>query len=444
PLQVSSATVVPGIYPGPYFVATILNPSPALPLVGMLPTKFYVVNDATANQTFEYTSDGSPVENYALNSGNSSPRGAASTIARNKVWVVDANRNVYVYDTSGSLLGSWTAGTLASNAAVEGITTNGTDIWIVDANSDKVFKYSNAASRLSGSQNAVSSFSLNSGNTSPKDIVTDGANLWVVNDAVQDIVFKYTLSGSLVGSWTITAGGGAPTGITLDPGAPSDIWIVDNNTDRVYQYASAVGRTSGTQAASASFPLAAGNSLPQGIADPPLMSLTGLGDNANPPDPLDANNDGVVSPLDALLVINWLNNSGTSALGEPFGSQQLFLDINDDGEVSPLDALLIINRLNNPPNAFSQDVHAGNAEGEGVAPASDAFFNQVGNSTSALTSDDLRRSGTEWTRRALTPAASSARTTIKPLDELFTSLGQEVSPITTRTIDRFFATYAAR
>ena len=162
---------------------------------------------------------------------------------------------------------------MASNATVEGIATNGTDIWIVDANSDKVFKYANAAGRLSGSQNAASSFKLNSGNTNPKDIVTDGKNLWVVNDAAQDKVFKYAMSGSLVGSWTITGGGGAPTGITLDPAAPSDLWIVDNNTDRVYQYGAAIGRTSGSLAASTSFALAAGNTNPQGIADPPPVSI---------------------------------------------------------------------------------------------------------------------------------------------------------------------------
>ena len=100
-------------------------------------------------------------------------------------------------------MGSWTAGTLASNATVEDITINGTDVWIVDAKSDKVFRYNGAASRLSGSQNATSSFSLNSGNTNPKGIVTDGTYLWVVNDSTTDKVFKYTVAGQLVGSWTI-------------------------------------------------------------------------------------------------------------------------------------------------------------------------------------------------------------------------------------------------
>jgi sugar lactone lactonase YvrE len=234
------------------------------------PTKFYVVNDATTNLTYEYGPAGTAVENYSLNSGNTAPRGAASTVAGDKVWVVDANRKVYVYNTGGGLLGSWTAGTLANNATPEGIAINGTDVWIVDAKSDKVFKYAGAASRLSGSQNAASSFTLNSGNTSPKDIVTDGTQLWVVDDGSKtDKVFKYALSGIPLGSWTIDSANKAPTGITIDPSNVSDIWIVDSGTDRVYQYNDAASRTSGSQAAAASFALAVGNANPQGIADPP-------------------------------------------------------------------------------------------------------------------------------------------------------------------------------
>ena len=108
------------------------------------PTKFYVVDDNSANKTFEYDTNGGLVESYNLNSGNTTPKGAATTIAGDKTWVVDANRKVYVYDTSGGLLGSWTAGTIATNATVEGIAVNGNDVWIVDAKSDKVYKYAGA------------------------------------------------------------------------------------------------------------------------------------------------------------------------------------------------------------------------------------------------------------------------------------------------------------
>jgi hypothetical protein len=158
---------------------------------------------------------------------------------------------------------------MASNATPEGIATNGTDVWIVDSKSDKVFKYAGAATRLSGSQNAASSFNLNSSNTSPKDVVTNGLSLWVVNDSSTDKVFKYSVGGSLQGSWTTTGAGSQPTGITIDPTNVSDIWIVDAGSDRVYQFTAAVGRTSGSQSAAASFALAAGNTNPQGIADPP-------------------------------------------------------------------------------------------------------------------------------------------------------------------------------
>ena len=268
------------IEPDEVFYMNLSNPSPGTGLsngqgVGTIldddtpPTKFYVINDGSPDRTYEYGTTGTALENYSLNTGNTAPRGVASNAVGTRIWVVDENKTIYVYNTSGGLLGSWTAGTLAANATPQGIATNGIDVWIVDSKSDKVFKYADAATRLSGSQNAVSSFSLNSGNTSPTDIVTDGASLWVTNDAVTNKVFKYTVAGSLLGSWTIDAANATPTGITIDPANVSNVWIVDSGTDKVYQYTAAASRTSGSQAAAATFVLAAGNTNPQGIADPP-------------------------------------------------------------------------------------------------------------------------------------------------------------------------------
>jgi hypothetical protein len=234
--------------------------------------KFYVVNDAAADSTFRYDGGGSSGASSTLASTNTAPRGAASTAAGDRVWVVDVNKTVYVYNAGGGLLGSWTAGGLHAAAQVEGIATNATDVWIVDAKSDKVYRYAGAASRLSGSQNAISSFSLNSANKNPKDIVTNGEHLWVVDDSSTDKVFKYTVSGTLAGSWTISSGGGSPTGITIDPTNVSEIWVVDSATDRVYQFTAAASRTSGSQSPAGSFTLAAGNTNPQGIADPPAVS----------------------------------------------------------------------------------------------------------------------------------------------------------------------------
>ena len=262
PMNLGAGTIA-----DPQALGTILDNDPF--------TKFYVVNDASTDRTYEYGATGTSVENYALGSGNTAPRGASSTSLGTTVWVVDANRNVYAYDTSGALQGSWAAGGLQATAQLEGIATNGTDVWLVDRTADKVHRYTNAASRTSGSQNSASSFSLNSGNTNPKDIVTDGIYLWVVDDSSTDKVFKYTVAGTFVGSWRIsTAGAKSPTGITLDPSNPSHIWIVDSGTDRVYQYDNAVGLTSGSKSANSNWALAAGNTNPQGIADPPPPSAS--------------------------------------------------------------------------------------------------------------------------------------------------------------------------
>jgi hypothetical protein len=236
-------------------------------------TKFYVVNDASTDKTYEYAVDGNAGESYNLGSGNMAPRGAAASADGKTIWVVDSNKTVYVYDPTGALLGSWTAGGMTGSAQIEGIATSGADIWLLDNFKDKVYKFTGAASLRSGSQNAASSFSLNSGNANGKGIVTDGSSFWIVDDGSTDKVFKYNVSGSYQGSWTITAGGGSPTGITLNPTAPSHLWVVDTGTDRVYQYDNAVGWTSGSHPASTSFALAAGNTNPQDIADPPTADM---------------------------------------------------------------------------------------------------------------------------------------------------------------------------
>ena len=62
---------------------------------------------------------------------------------------------------------------------------------------------------------------------------------------------------------------------------------------------------------------------------------------------LDVNSDRWVSPIDALLVINYLNNEHQSdgLPDQPMDVPQ-FVDVNDDGSCTPIDALLVINFLN--------------------------------------------------------------------------------------------------
>jgi len=64
--------------------------------------------------------------------------------------------------------------------------------------------------------------------------------------------------------------------------------------------------------------------------------------------PADVNGDGAVSPMDALLVINEISRSRTSASGEALStrpSSLIFTDVNGDGFITPMDALHVINHI---------------------------------------------------------------------------------------------------
>lgn len=229
------------------------------------PTKFFVA-DPGSHSTFQYAADGSSLTNQALNKSDSKPRGIASNSAGTIQWVVDGGGSVFVYDNRGNSLGQWTP---LNVGKPEGITVWGNDLWVADPNQDRVFFFAGGANLRAGKVNATSSFALNSGNLNSTDLVTDGSHLWVVNDtASADKVFRYTTSGLLEGSWTISAANPSPTGITLDPTSVNHLWIVDASTDRVYQYDGATGRLTGSQEPGITFTLAAGNTNPQGIADP--------------------------------------------------------------------------------------------------------------------------------------------------------------------------------
>jgi hypothetical protein len=96
-------------------------------------------------------------------------------------------------------------------------------------------------------------------------------------------------------------------------------------------------------------------------------------------DPLDVNQDNIVSALDVLLVINALNSESTAAgatasalLSNPR------LDVNADGFLSPVDALIVINSINERTTAHSQGegeslltvsyLASADGEAEGITP----------------------------------------------------------------------------
>jgi hypothetical protein len=75
---------------------------------------------------------------------------------------------------------------------------------------------------------------------------------------------------------------------------------------------------------------------------------------------LDVNTDGLVTAIDALLIINYLNEQGSGPAG-----MLTHLDPSGDGVIAPLDALLVINDMN-------RRLTDGNGEGESVVALSEA------------------------------------------------------------------------
>jgi len=73
--------------------------------------------------------------------------------------------------------------------------------------------------------------------------------------------------------------------------------------------------------------------------------------------PMDVNDDGDISPIDALMIILDLNQNGIRELPETRvdGTAVPLLDVNRDNRITPQDVLMIINHLND----------VGNVEGEG-------------------------------------------------------------------------------
>lgn len=107
----------------------------------------------------------------------------------------------------------------------------------------------------------------------------------------------------------------------------------------------------------------------------------------------DVNADNRVSPIDALLVINFLNANGSGGL--PFGSPPPYLDVSGDNQISPVDALLVINYLN----------QFGSGEGEATSAddsaAATAAFDSAFSLYGASGFGDLQSSESYQTRKRL-------------------------------------------
>ena len=95
--------------------------------------------------------------------------------------------------------------------------------------------------------------------------------------------------------------------------------------------------------------------------------------------PMDVNDDGTVNAQDALTIINDINLNGIRELPAERleGAVAPLLDVNRDNRITPLDILIIINYLN----------ELANAEGEGEAPLIERGETMVSHQQSTKTGD---------------------------------------------------------
>ncbi len=83
----------------------------------------------------------------------------------------------------------------------------------------------------------------------------------------------------------------------------------------------------------------------------------------NPNEAMDVDGNGLVLPLDVLLVINGLNQGGSRSLPTSLVAPNIpppFMDASGNGSLEPLDVLLVVNWLNGDGNT------GGEAEGEAI------------------------------------------------------------------------------
>ena len=163
-----------------------------------------------------------------------------------------------------------------------------------------------------------------------------------------------------------------------------------------------------------------------GNFDPPVTrASTSEAPMTNVAIPLDVNNDQVIAPIDALLVINVIGMTAdqsppTLPDGTPF-----YPDVDGDHEVTPLDALLVINELNSASTAMRAPL-------SGVATSSSSEEHPVGTVPSERQDNDRG-----W---AMLPPRSSAaeighfvqrgaRDVKEPMESLLETLALDVLSI---------------
>ena len=113
-----------------------------------------------------------------------------------------SNKGGSQYYLNGTYIGTY--GSTTMDASEHGITSNGSDFWVSNLQTDNI-------SRYDSSYNFIETWeSVNTSTSGPYSLVNNGTSIWVLAAPNQDwegndgIVSRYDLSGNLEDSWTFT------------------------------------------------------------------------------------------------------------------------------------------------------------------------------------------------------------------------------------------------
>jgi hypothetical protein len=226
------------------------------PITNSPAVKFFVDqtdgNSATADTTYYYNAQGNSVNTAStMAAANTQSVGLSSNATGDKLWSIDANKNVYLYSynaantPSQTLDGAWTPQTATSVALTSptDIATDGTSIWVVDnvGAASKIYYYQNAASNISGTAvSATSVFSLLAANTNPSGLAVDATRFFVTDLTSKEVFVYDRTTGASLGRWNLDPGNTQPTDITTEPtGATtfsSNLYVVDKYRGETFTY----------------------------------------------------------------------------------------------------------------------------------------------------------------------------------------------------------------
>ena len=189
---------------------------------------FWIV-DLTDKEVYRYAMDGTYNDVHWDISGTPQVGCMGLFTDSNYIWIADYTYNkVFKYNMLGVYQDeSWELVDLYPepplNNEARGITSDGNFFWVVNhyTGNERVYKYN-----MSG----VYQEFWETGMGYPHGITTDGTNIWIV-EPVTDEVWKFDMDGTYVAKWSTQSGG--PRGITLIGGY---FYITDSTNDEVYQY----------------------------------------------------------------------------------------------------------------------------------------------------------------------------------------------------------------